>query len=185
MNQKNLRHWRRYLRAKVTSFGKELPHDVSHIAPHLLSKWENEKKIYPPLTHKLQATMKATLMNFVNIRPCHLFTCHYLMNNWPMNDHFLMRFVLSMMMCRLGEVERGISFQHLSRVENCTCFIVFANILYFSLVLGNKSLLSFVWASNFQILKFSCRFNCPIKSKQKYKGYLLNNPPPCSPPHEC
>lgn len=92
---------------------------------------------------------------------------------------------LCLMMCCLGEVERGISFHHLSGVKNCICFIVFANTLRDLPVLGNKSMLFFVWASKIKILKFSCGFNCPIKFKQKYKAYLLNNPPSCSSPHAC
>ena len=49
-------------RAKITSFGKELANDVSHIASHLLSQWANVKSMLHRL-HKLRATMKATLIN--------------------------------------------------------------------------------------------------------------------------
>ena len=69
-SKRHLHHWKRFPRSNVTSFDEELPHDVSNITPHLLSKWAAKECVL----HWLRATMKTTLVNLCRILPCHSFT---------------------------------------------------------------------------------------------------------------
>ena len=71
-------------RAKVVSFSKGLPNEVSCIAPHLLS----QRAIEEFVLH--QATMKGTLINLCQDLGMPFVQCHYFMKEWPKESCLLM-----------------------------------------------------------------------------------------------
>ena len=76
----------------MISFGKELPYDVRHIAPHLLSEWEIEERVLHPL-HGLRTTMRTTLVNAGLDSTTPFIHLHRLMSKWPKESCFLLRHV--------------------------------------------------------------------------------------------
>ena len=75
-----IHHWKIFPRAKVASFSKELPNDVSCIAPHLLSQCTIEEYVLHRL-HNWGATIGATLVNLYQDMFTSFVDCHYLMND--------------------------------------------------------------------------------------------------------
>ena len=75
-----LHHRKRFPRAKVTPFSKELPNGVSRIAPHLLSQWTIEAFVLHWL-HNWGATIGATLVNLYQDSSTSFVDRHYLMND--------------------------------------------------------------------------------------------------------
>ena len=47
VNERGIALVKRFMRAKITSFCKELAHDVSRIVPHLLRLQANEEYVLP------------------------------------------------------------------------------------------------------------------------------------------
>ena len=82
-----LHHWNIFPKAKVTSFGKELPHYVSNIMPHLLSHWATQEHVLQRF-HILRATMRTTLIDLCRDTPMPFVHCNRLMDSWP-NDNCL------------------------------------------------------------------------------------------------
>lgn len=83
-------HHRKWLQhTKVTSFGKELPHDVSNILSPLLSERTFEEPMLHWL-HRLQATVMTTFVNLCHDFPTPIIHHHCLMDNWPKKGNLIL-----------------------------------------------------------------------------------------------
>jgi hypothetical protein len=89
VDQRGLHHGKGFPQAKVSSFGKELPHDVSNIQSPLLCDRTTEKPMCHRL-HQMWTVMGATFVNLHRDLPASLIiNCHNLINDQPKLSLFL------------------------------------------------------------------------------------------------
>lgn len=82
VDQRGLHYGKGFPQAKVSSFGNELPHDVSNIWTPLLSEWTTEKPMFQRF-HRMWAVVGATFVNLHRDYPAPLINCHNLMDDQP------------------------------------------------------------------------------------------------------
>ena len=103
------------LRAKVTSCSKQLPNDVSRIAPHLLSQILIKKFVLHQL-HSWWAIMGQLLLISTKICPRHSFVANAL---WMTNQRKVVSFhtlCVYQVILQFTKVEGGISFRYLLEI---------------------------------------------------------------------
>ena len=107
--------------AKVTSFCKKLPQNVSNIESTLLSKRAIEEHVLNWF-YRVHVAVRATLINLCWVFPKPFIHCHRLVENWPI-------FLSSRSLLGLASMDQKLSLLHsgwmflstLSPLSLCSC----------------------------------------------------------------
>ena len=108
-------HRKGFIHANILFGGKELPTNVDHVLPPLLSQWTTKEPMFQWIHHR-RATMRATLVNL-----CWYFTMPFinrdsLVSDRPGESRLFCALALCQIIFHSGEVEGGISFVHLCKI---------------------------------------------------------------------